>query len=108
MANALLNAINEKHCNISMRALAESLYNAGYRKQSGNTVEFPCRVGQTIYVVDICAEKIIERKVTELSINEFGTRYIRSFGFGYPESVIGKTVFFTRGEAEQKMKGGAE
>lgn len=87
---------------------AERLYAKGYRKQSVSTVEFPCKVGQTIYVVDVCAEKIIERKVTELAINEFGTRYIRSFGFGYPESVIGKTVFLTREEAEAKMKGGAE
>ena len=33
MAKALLEAINEKHCHISMRGLAEALYNAGFRKQ---------------------------------------------------------------------------
>lgn len=33
MAKALMNSINEKQGHISMRALAEALYNAGYRKQ---------------------------------------------------------------------------
>ena len=39
LARALMKAINEKHGHISMRVLAEALYNAGYRKQSENTVE---------------------------------------------------------------------
>lgn len=34
MAKALMEAINEKHGHISMRALAEALYTAGYLKQS--------------------------------------------------------------------------
>lgn len=31
--------------------LAEALYNAGYRKQSENTVEVPCKVDQTVYKI---------------------------------------------------------
>lgn len=34
MAEALLEAVNEKHGHISMRGLAEALYNAGFRKQN--------------------------------------------------------------------------
>lgn len=34
MANALMDAVNEKHGHISMRGLAEALYNAGIRKQN--------------------------------------------------------------------------
>jgi hypothetical protein len=34
MAEALLDAVNEKHGHISMRGLAKALYNAGIRKQN--------------------------------------------------------------------------
>jgi hypothetical protein len=40
MAKALMDAVNEKHGHISMRVLAESIYNAGYRKQSAVIDEF--------------------------------------------------------------------
>ena len=59
----------------------------------------PVKVGDIIYVLDVCATKIIERKVTEISQSEWGTIYIHSFGFGYPETSIGKTVFLTREQA---------
>ena len=39
MAKALMNAINEKQGHTSMRALAEALYNAGYRKQEWISVD---------------------------------------------------------------------
>ena len=38
------------HCN--ERNYAEEIYNAGYRKQSENTVELPCKVGTTVYVIE--------------------------------------------------------
>lgn len=44
MAKALMNAINEKQGHTSMRALAEVLYNAGYRKQSEVIDEFVKRL----------------------------------------------------------------
>ena len=31
--------------------IAEALYNAGYRKQSDNAVELPCKVGDTVYSI---------------------------------------------------------
>ena len=31
--------------------IAECLYNAGYRKQSKNTIELPCKVGDMAYVI---------------------------------------------------------
>ena len=34
-----------------VRKHAESLYNAGYRKQSENTIELPCKVGDMAYVI---------------------------------------------------------
>lgn len=66
----------------------------------------PVKVGDTIYVLDVCATKIIERKVTEIRQSEWGTIYIHSFGFGYPEASIGKTVFLTREQALAEMASG--
>ena len=63
----------------------------------------PCKVGDTVYVVDVCATNIIERQVTGIRQNEWGTIYILSFGFGYPDALIGETVFLTRKEAEKAL-----
>ena len=63
----------------------------------------PCKVGQTVYVIDTAKEEIVERKVTEIRQNEWETVYIHSFGFGYPESLLGKTVFITKEQAEKAL-----
>ena len=69
-----------------------------------NVVVLPCKVGDTVYVVDVCASYVVERKVTEISQNEFVTIYIKSFGFCYPETSFGKTVFMSRAVAENVLK----
>ena len=33
------------------RVLAEALYNVGYRKQSENVIELPCKIGDIVYVI---------------------------------------------------------
>ena len=63
----------------------------------------PVKVGQTVYVVGFASEEIVKRKVTEIRQNEWGTVYIHSFGFGYSERLLGKTVFLTREEAEKAL-----
>ena len=101
---------------------AEALYNAGYRKQSENTIELPCKVGTTLYFLynspyadkpDLTpriyktADWYFEIDKTGIVIN---TKWIHSFNKKY-DYHLGKTVFLTKEEAEQalaKMKGGAE
>ena len=39
----------------TLNAVAEHLYNAGFRKQSENVIELPCAIGTTIY--ELCYEK---------------------------------------------------
>lgn len=72
-------------------------------KDEGRILVLPCKVGDTVYVLDICARKIIERKVTEIRQMDWGTIYIHSFGFGYPVDLIGKTVFLSRELAEKAL-----
>ncbi len=105
--------------------IAEALYNAGYRKQSENTIELPCKVGDTIYLPwkwkDTSGVAILT--VERMSITEAGWSirtdlwsddedYWLAYNCGvfYFEE-IGKTVFLIKEEAEKalsKMKGGAE
>ena len=85
------------------RALPEEI--ADYLLANGVIVP-PCNVGDTVYTIDVHAIRILERKVTKISQNEWGTIYIHCYGIGYPHTLIGKTVFLTREEAEQALKGG--
>lgn len=92
----------------------------GYRKQSENVIELPCKVGTTLYFLynSPYADKpdltprvykttdwYFEVDKTGIAIN---TSDIHSFNKKY-DYYLGKTVFLTKQEAEQaiaKMKGG--
>ena len=105
-------------CLMNYSHKAKLLYEAGYRKQSENVIELPCKVEQEAYVISPYFTgnwEIYEGKVTEITIYSKNTfiRIIAKGNFKFGENVenIGKTVFFTKEEAEQalaKMKGGAE
>ena len=102
--------------------IAEYLYNAGYRKQSENVIELPCKVGTTLYFLynspyadkpDL-TPRIYKTTDWYFEVDKTGivicTSYIRSLNKEY-DYYLGKTVFLTKEEAEQvlaKMKGGAE
>ena len=95
------------------------LYDAGYRKQSENVIELPCKVGTTLYFLynspyadkpDLTprvyktADWYFEIDKTGIAIN---TSDIHSFNKKY-DYYLGETVFLTKQEAEQalaKMKG---
>ena len=105
----------------TLNAVAEHLYNAGYRKQSENTIELPCKVGDTVYMPwrwkDTSGVAILT--VERISITEAG-QSIRTDFWSDDEGYwlyykcgvfffgdIGKIIFLTKEEAEAKMKGGA-
>lgn len=90
---------------------ATELYNAGYRKQSENTVELPCKVGDTVYRVKKrrgvwC---ILPREVVSLTYRlDHLYRPVWEI-FTTETDTLGKDVFLTEEEAEKaltKMKGG--
>lgn len=94
----------------------------GYRKQSENTVELPCKVGETIYlpwefdgiksIAYLTVTHIIFDRRHNYVKTDFSTddeAYYDKYKCGrYEFEDFGKIVFLTREEAEAKMKGGAE
>ena len=82
----------------------------GYFKDRSRFVELPCKVGDTVFVVEEIAEerKIIKDHVETISIGYYadGVNIYQFDGIktdGYFED-FGKTVFLTREEAEQALK----
>lgn len=116
--------------------IAEQLYDEGYRKQSENVIELPCKVGDAVYYVDkgrmkeaTVGEITVGRNnnwiiVIEFSCDEdcdgcpfesWSQEYSGEWSCGgewgtwnVNKDDFGKTVFLSKAEAEAKMKGGAE
>lgn len=94
----------------------------GYRKQSENVIEVPCKIGDTVYVVSqgagfSCVWNVYKSRVTAIHLDRYNKLFVfteteRENVGGYVEV---ERVFNTKEEAEQalekiieKMKGGAE
>lgn len=99
--------------------VAKDLYRYGYRKQSENTVELPCKIGDTVYIIDEADDEsgedyVLAVKVLQFFINEHGIAIELKLPLGMRLNtwmVVGENVFLTETEAEKalaKMKGGAE
>ena len=99
---------------------AQKLFEDGYRKQSENMIEFPCKVGDTVYFPmetdGECNPYVDVGTVFALGIDERHTiwisvRYESGMRYYHTSDDFGKTVFLAQEEAEAalaKMKGGAE
>ena len=100
------------------RSIARDLYCAGYRKQSENVIELPCKIGDTVYIIDECGDGecsedyVLEVKVRQFFINKNGIMVDLELPLGLRLNtwmMVGKNVFLTEEEAETalaKMKGG--
>jgi hypothetical protein len=99
--------------------IAEAFYNAGYRKQGENNIELPCKIGDTVYIIDEaddeCGEDyVLAVKVLQFFINKHGIAIDLALPLGMRLNawmVVGENVWLTEAEAENalaKMKGGAE
>lgn len=81
-------------------------------KQSENTVELPCKVGDKVWCI-YNYTKPKEFRITTLTISENHYAFVIEADKGIykhycDKDSVGKYVFFTKEEAEAKMKGGAE
>ena len=63
----------------------------------------PCKVGETLY--DIHNEKVFGGKVIMVNMFEDCFTFAASGGRYFKDDEIGKTVFLTKEEAEQALKG---
>ena len=75
-------------------------------EEQGLLLRLPCKVGDTVYEID-GEGAIIERHIYDVEYRQ--TRYAAEFSFStaalwFPWKSIGETVFFTREEAEAKLK----
>ena len=103
-------------CDCHIKQEAERLYNAGYRKQSENVIELPCKVGDKMYVIykgiayPVRVNAIrIDTKKNNHRICVSGTfhlyeDYDHNYKATFPFDSIGKSLYYTEKEA---MKGGA-
>ena len=66
----------------------------------------PCKVGDVVY--DIHYGKVFGGKVIMLNMFDDCFTFVATGGRYYKDDDIGKTVFLTKEEAEQALKGGAE
>ena len=92
-----------------------NLYKMGYRKQSENTIELPCKVGDTVYYLNaryhmaLYRNTIYEAKVARIVITSLGVALVihirdESGCCEVPDvKDFGKTVFLTQEEAEKAL-----
>jgi hypothetical protein len=82
---------------------------AEYKKKlaDGRMVELPCKVGDTVYIIDHYNKKIKEANITEIHYNgksfEYSYAATDSEG-GFFDVNIGDSVYLYREQAEQALK----
>ena len=98
---------------------AKALYNAGYRKQSENTVELPCNLNAEIWYIDknytIQKAEVSSVNIKASSRHIIATRYVweteETIKLALMFEHLNIDYWLTKEEAEEalaKMKGGAE
>lgn len=72
-------------------------------KDLSKIVELPCKVGDVVYAVSKCNNKIFSKKVVEILLKEDnGYVYTEPCYFIFED--FGKIVFLTKEEAEKALK----
>jgi hypothetical protein len=112
------NQADSEYCD-RCRKLAERLYNAGYRKQSENTVELPCNLNAEIWYIDknytIQKAEVSSINIKASSRHIIATRYVweteETIKLALMFEHLNIDYWLTKEEAEEalaKMKGGAK
>lgn len=80
--------------------------------EQGRLIKLPCKVGDTVFYIN--GTLILEYEVVGFSIDRtgawlmYGEHYVdendRTYSYNFETDKIGKTVFLTREEAEEKLK----
>ena len=74
-------------------------------EEQGRLVILPCKVGDTLYrLVPNLYREYVEIKIAQFVINKNEIYFITDKGVSWSVDKIGKTVFLTKSEAEQKLK----
>ena len=74
-------------------------------EEQGRLVILPCKVGDMLYrLVPNLYREYVEIKIAQFVINKNGIYFTTDKGVSWSADKIGKTVFLTQAEAEQKLK----
>lgn len=94
-----------------LQAVMEKLYKYETSEEEGRLVVLPCKVGDTVYVIENRRIKAFKVNIIELKHKVFGniTYYFekpsrRGCLYGYYDSEFGDNWFITREEAEKALK----
>lgn len=81
-------------------------------EEQGRLIKLPCKVGDTVFYIN--GTLILEYEIVSFSIDRtgawlmYGEHYVdendRTYSYNFETDKIGKTVFLTREEAEEKLK----
>ena len=72
---------------------------------SNGVIVPPCKVGDTVYMLGVFTGQIIETKVEGIHYNQSGIYLcFENFTTASIDQQLGKTVFLTKEEAEEKLK----
>ena len=110
-ADISLSFIKEYWEHYQVRAWLKELKQYKNLEEQGLLLRFPVQVGDTILYVDSDDDNYpIEAKITRIEIKETYILYCAEEKedcetLGFDSDDIGKTVFLTKAEAEQKLKG---
>lgn len=100
----------EAKSNITIRQVLDKLAEYENIDEQGLLLRLPCKVGDTIWYVDDDDDNYpIEAKIIRIEIKKAYILYYAEekgdYGtLGFDSDDIGKTVFLTQSEAEQKLK----
>lgn len=87
-----------------MTSVCEKLGKYEDLEEQGRLVILPCKVGDTLYrLVPNLYREYVEIKIAQFVINKNGIYFITDKGVSWSVDKIGKTVFLTKSEAEQKL-----
>ena len=91
------------NCEI-MTSVCEKLGKYEDLEEQGRLIKLPCKVGDTLYrLVPNLYREYVEIKIAQFVINKNGIYFITDKGVSWSADKIGKTVFLTKSEAEQKL-----
>ena len=92
------------NCEI-MTSVCEKLGKYEDLEEQNRLIILPCKIGDTLYrLVPNLYRKYVEIKIAQFVINKNGIYFITDKGVSWSADKIGKTVFLTKSEAEQKLK----
>lgn len=86
--------IYDDDCETDVEALTIAIDTLEKLKE-GKLIELPCKVGDTVYQVDV--ERIYESKVKNIIFDTDG-------GLAFDQNAIGTSILLTKEEAEKKLE----